>query len=195
VKIVKRGTLKYPDQRELKLALFKVEDKVFRWAEVPSGTLLDGVDYLSEHDAVKGVRVAVECDPGMVGVDFTVIPVEPSPDERAAKRIYEEITIHGWEIGDLPKYLEEIATIVRQETGIEKLVETTNLYLTYRFPRLRFPKQAGLDMTEGGLVLGVIEALEITTKTDLSNLKTKLTEGIEQVKVFSNIPQGPKGVN
>ena len=43
-------------------------------------------------------------------------------------------------------------------------------------------------MTHGGLILGVLEALEPAMKVDLSNLKTKLTEGIETVKVYSAMP-------
>lgn len=193
MRIVKRGALKYPDQHELKLALFQVEEKVFRWAEVPSGTLLDGVDYLSEHDAVKGVRVAVQCSPDMVGVDFTVYPVDPSPDERAARRISEELD----ELLYQPQVIaiERMAAIIQEETACDRLIESVNLYLTYRFPRLRFPKQAGLDLTEGGLVLSVIEALEVATKTDLGNLKKQLSEGIKEVRVYPSMPAGSKGIN
>ena len=71
---------------------------------------------------------------------------------------------------------------------MDKLVESINLLLTYEFPRRLHPKQPGLDMTWGGLSLSVIEALEIATKTDLSNLKQQLTKGIETVKVYSSLP-------
>ena len=194
MKIAKRSLLKFPDNREKTLALFQIEAKCFRWIEEATGKPLNGVDYLSEHDAVKGLRVLVEGDPAYVGVDMTVLPVELPPAERAAKRI---VDLELDELNHIPEAIavEKMANAIAEETAIDKLVEAVNLYITYRFPRLRFPKAAGLDMTEGGLVLGVIEALEISMKVDLSNLKAKLTEGIEQVKVYSSIPTGPKGVN
>jgi len=72
-----------------------------------------------------------------------------------------------------------MAQIIREETGIDKLTEAINLLLVYEFPRRLQPKQPGLDMTWGGLVLSIIDALEVAQQTDLSNLK-EATRGRHQ---------------
>ena len=82
--VVKRAVLKHKDGRQQEFFLFRVEEKVFRWAD-SNGKLWDGVDYTSENIALKGIRVSVDTDPALVGVDLTVYPVEPAPEERAAK--------------------------------------------------------------------------------------------------------------
>ena len=191
MKVINRATIVYKSsgQPERKLALMQVEKSVFHWAEDPSGTLWDGVDYLTGHDAIKALRVFVECDPGMVGADLTIFPAALDPEERAALRIVNEASCIFEEAPGLER--ERIADIIREETGIDKMIESINLLITYEFPRRLHPKQPGLDMTWGGLCLSVIEALEIATNTDLSNLKKQLTEGIETVKVFSTMPTGP----
>ena len=183
--------LKFADQPERKLSLFRIEDKVYRWISSPSGTW-DGIDYLDESAAIKHLRVEVETGVEFVGCDLTIVPVDPSPDERAAQRIIQN---YDEALSVDPVEVEMVAQIIREETAIDSLLESVNLYVTYRFPRLRFPKAAGLDMVEGGLILSVIEALEVATKTDLGTLKKQLTEGIKEIKVYSSVPPGPKGVN
>ena len=186
MKIINRAILRTAEQPERKLALFRVETKCFRWVTEPAGQPFDGIDYLSDHDAIKALRVLVETSPDYVGVDLTILPAEPAPEERAARRIVDDKECIFDEFADLAH--ERIAEIIRQETGVDKLVESINLLLTYEFPRRLHPKQPGLDMTWGGLCLSVIEALEVATKTDLSNLKQQLAKGIETVKVYSSLP-------
>ena len=190
MKIVKRAQLKFSDQSVQSLALFQIEAKVFRWISEGTGQPFDGVDLLSEHDAIKNLRVIVESEPRFVGVDLTVLPVDLPPAERAAKRILETLE----DKVPYPDVLEWAAKLIQEETQIDGLIEAVNLYITYRFPRLRHPKAAGLDMTEGGLVLSILESMEKAQKVDLSNLKKQLAEGIETVKVYSSMPV-PKVVN
>jgi ADP-ribose pyrophosphatase YjhB (NUDIX family) len=85
-----------------------------------------------------------------------------------------------------------MAQIIREETGIDKLTEAINLLLVYEFPRRLQPKQPGLDMTWGGLVLSIIDALEVAQQTDLSNLKKQLADGIKDIKIYSALPPQKK---
>jgi hypothetical protein len=195
--VVQKASLTYPNNPTINLLLFKVEHGVFRWITTNGIPWLDGTDYLDPHDAVKALRVLVETDPLYVGVDLTILPVELPPEERAARRItdryakdlYLSTTIVA---GVLPD-VERNAAIIREETGIDKLVESVNLLLAYSLPRRLQPKPAGLDITWAGLALSVIEAVEVAQRIDLSNLKTELTKGIEKIQVYSTMPpQGGK---
>lgn len=195
--VVSRATLKHPDARMQHLALFQVERKVLRWVIEGDGKPFNGVDYLTEHDAIKGLRVEIESGPEWVGCDLTIIPVEPPPEMRAADLILDGIE-EAFSVkpiaGTRDESRDAIVEIIRQETAIDKLLDSINLYLTYRVPRLRFPKRPGLDMTEGGLILGVLEAIEQAQKVDLSNLKKQMSDGINKVQVYSNMPTPPGSV-
>jgi len=199
--IVQKAILKHPSHSKSKLAvgtrlslsLFRVEPQVHRWILDGPGRPFDGVDYLSAHDAVKGLRVLVEGDPAYVGCDLTITPVAPPPEERAAKRIWTEIG--DWCGGRAVRpesETEAMAQIIREEAGIDKLTEAINLLLAYEFPRRLQPKQPGLDMTWGGLVLSIIDALEVAQQTDLSNLKKQLADGIKDIKIYSTLPPQKK---
>jgi len=177
--IVQKAVLKHPDQRTQNLSLFRLEPSVYRWIIDGPGRPFDCVDYLSFHDGVKQLRVLVETDPAYVGVDLTIVPVELPPEERAARRVSPLCK---------DRDLEAIATIIREETAIDKLIEATNLLLAYEYPRRLQPKRPGLDLTWAGLVLSIIEALEIAQRQDLSNLKKQLTEGIKDIKIYSALP-------
>ena len=122
MKIVKRSLLRFPDKREKTLALFQIEAHVFRWIEEPAGKPFDGIDYLTEHDGIKGLRVLVEGDPSYVGVDLTVLPVELPPDERAAKRIVMEMYGDYVPPESIPYDVERAAGIIAEETAIDRLV-------------------------------------------------------------------------
>ncbi len=188
MKIVNKAVLRYPDGTAQELSLFQVESRVFRWVR-QSGSLWDNVDYLEAAMAIKGLRVLVEGDPAYVGCDLTITPVAPPPEERAAKRIWTEIG--DWCGGRAVRpesETEAMAQIIREETGIDKLTEAINLLLAYEFPRRLQPKQPGLDMTWGGLVLSIIDALEVAQRTNLSNLKKQLADGIKDIKIYSTLP-------
>lgn len=181
--VVNRAVLKFSDGRETPLALFKVEDRVYRWIVEAGGKLLDGIDFLDSTTAIKHLRVTVETGVEFVGCDLTFIPVALPPEERAAKRITALIDAEYGCQGDEP-----VARIIREETQIDQLLEHVNLLLVYRIQRSRLPKPAGLDLAEGGLLLNVIEVLEKVQKVDLGNLKRNLTTDINSVKVFSSVP-------
>ena len=188
MKVTDRALLKRTDQADTVLALFQIEARVFRWIDEKTSAPFNGVDYLRREDAIKGLRILVESDPAYVGADLTLLPVELPPDERAAKRIVMEMYCDHVPTDSIAFDVERAANIIDEETHVTRLIEAVNLLLAFEIPRLRWPKQAGLDMTHGGLILGVLEALEPAMKVDLSNLKTKLTEGIETVKVYSAMP-------
>ena len=190
MKIIHRAQMKFPDQHVQSLALFQVESTVFRWISEGTGQPFNGVDYLRSEDAIKGLRVLVESDPGYVGVDLTVLPVDLPPAERAAKRILETLD----DKVPYPDVLEWAAKLIQEETQIDGLIEAVNLLITYEFPRRLHPKKPGLDMVWGGLVLSILECMEKAQKVDLTNLKKQLAEGIETVKVYSSMP-APKMVN
>jgi hypothetical protein len=197
MKVIRRATLKLPkDGPTLRYSLVQIEEKCFRWIDETSGNPTSGIDYLSEHDGVKALRVAIESDPDMVGADLTFLAVAPPPENRAANRIINKWLERLRNLGyDMMQVMgqNEVEDIFREETAIDRLLESVNLLLAYEFPRLRAPKRPGLDMTHAGLMLAVIEALEVAQKQPLDNLKSKLTEGVESVAVYSNIPMKPGG--
>jgi hypothetical protein len=187
MKIVKKAVLTDKDGGQQHLSLFQIEAHVFRWIDDKSGTPFDGVDLLSEHDGIKNLRVIVESDPRFMGVDLTILPVELPPAERAAKRIFDlDLVDLTYAPGSIA--VERMAKVIQEETQIDGLIEDVNLLITYEFPRRLHPKKPGLDMTWGGLVLAILECMEKSQKVDLSNLKKQLTEGIEQVKIYSSMP-------
>ncbi len=189
MKIVHRSVINFKEGRQERLALFCVEHTVFRWVIETSGKLFDGIDFLDALTAIKHLRVRVETEVKYIGADLTFIPVALPPEERAAKRIINEIVE-----GVAPnKYGEEVvAGIIREETAIGSLLEHVNLLVTYRLQRMRQPKPPGLDMAEGGLLLSVIEDIEIAQQVDLSGLKSLLTGNIDRVKLYASAPTGGK---
>ncbi len=199
MKIIHRALLKFTDQDKKlldtkQLSLFQVEANVFRWITDGPGTPFDGVDYLRMEDAIKGLRVLVQSDPAYVGCDLTVLPVDLPPDERAAKRIIMEMFSDYVPPESIPYEIERVAGVIDEECQSTAMIEAVNLLMAYEIPRLRAPKPGGLDMAHGGLIVTILEVIEKAQKVDLTNLKKKLTEGVEQIKVYSSIP-GSKVVN
>lgn len=178
--ITKRATIKSPVGLIVEMALFRVESKCYRWIETLSGQRSDDIDYLSESDAIRGLRVWADTDPSAVGYDLTIIPVAPPPEERAAKRILRELQ------GEIS--VDEIAEIIRNETGLAAMIESSNLLLAYLIRNLHQPKPPGLDVTQAGLILEVIVALERAQATDLPNLKKRLTETPSEIKIVGSAP-------
>jgi hypothetical protein len=177
--IVQRAIITHPDGKREMLSLFRVEPTVFRW--IDHGKPWDGIDFIEANMAIKSLRMTIESNPSYVGYDLTFYAVEPPPAERASLRI-----------GELPAGLtlpiDSVARIIQEETGIDNLIESINLLLTYEFPRRLQPKPPGLDLTWGGLCLSVIEALEVAQKSNLGNLKAELSKGIEKIHAYSNMP-------
>ncbi len=192
MKAVLRAVLKYPDQREQELTLFKVQDKCFRWVAMPSGRLHDGVDYLDERVAQKALRVYVESDPSMVGVDLTIRPMDPTVAERAAKLCLDKFFEYDYP-GQLGNGLPEAtAAIIEKETRINSLIDAAQTLIAYEIQRMRTPKPPGLDMAHGGLILALIEEIEKATGQNFDNIRKMLTQDVDQVKVFSSMPRGGK---
>lgn len=186
--IINRAALKIRDGQEKKLSLFRVERGVFRWVEDATSEPFDGVDYLSDTDAIKGLRVLVDGDPAYVGCELTIHPVSPPAEERAARRIYEWFDNAGDSAPEI--FLDAISEIIRNETAIDKLTETLNLLLAYEVTRLRAPKPAGLDLVHAGLLLDAVCALERSQAIDLTGIKSRLKQPVERIQVYQSTPQG-----
>ena len=189
--VTQKAVLKYRDGRIQNLSLFRVEPTVQRWIIDDSGKEFSKVHYLSTHDAVKGLRVLVETDPNYVGVDLTIMAVEPPPEERAAHRIDTDYDLLS---------AEAIARIIQEETNISEVVRTAEELLAYLFTRRAifakalFPVQGGMaprDMVMDGLLLGCIEALSKTTKQEYGNLLKILKEPVSNLQVVAALPPKP----
>ncbi len=185
--------------KTIQLSLMRVEKHAFRWIDEVTGNPFDGVDYVEETDAVKALRVLVETDPKWVGIDLTVFPVAPPPEERAARRIVEawrDSMIKRFDLPveqtcriDMSGPINETAEIIRNETAIDKLVESTNVLVAYLVQRIRQPRPPGLDMAQAGLLLDVLTALEKAQNVDLSNIRKVLTQDVTAIKTYSSMPQ------
>jgi hypothetical protein len=200
---IKRAVLKFPDAREQTLFLFRPEQTVFRWA-VDNGRLLDGVDYVTEADAIAQLRVLVEHDPAYVGVDLTVYSMEPSAADRAAKRITGRLfrLMDDYnDIGNPARETELVAQIISEETNIDPLMDSVQTLVAYWFKNRRAfamalypmtPEGAPRDLTGDGLMLAVIEAMQKTAGTTWPNLTKILMEPVSTIKMASKMPT-PKG--
>jgi hypothetical protein len=188
-KAVKKAKLIFPDKREDNLVLLQVEPKVLRW-ETDGGREWDGVDYLDEATAIASIRVLVERDPAYVGVDLTVLSMDPTPAERAAGVI-------GFEFGmtEVPR----VAEIIAKETNIDGLTEHISTLIAYlfrhrpAFAKALFPvTEAGAprDMVLDGLLLNVIQAMEKSTGQTFGNLTKILLEPVSVIQMASKLPPG-----
>ena len=176
--VVQRATLKHEHQGIHNLTLAKIEPTVYRWLD-QDGRPFNGVDYTAQDIAIKALRFTVESEVVWIGWDLTLIPTAPPPEERAAKHIIEA----QWASSQ-----DDIARIIREETGLPQLIESIELLLAYEIPRMKYPKRPGLDLTHGGLIYAVLEALEKTQHSDLGNLKAILREPVNRIQMYSNVP-------
>jgi len=183
--VVQRATLKHEHQGIHNLTLAKIEPTVYRWLD-QDGRPFNGVDYTAQDIAIKALRFTVETEVVWIGWDLTLIPTAPPPEERAAKRIVEQTLSF---VGALSFFdQDDIAQAIREETGLPQLIESIELLLAYEIPRMKYPKRPGLDLTHGGLIYAVLEALEKTQQSDLGNLKVILREPVNRIQMYSNVP-------
>jgi hypothetical protein len=204
--IVKRAAFKYPDGNTIDFALVRREKGDFRWIYSADGSEVSGVVYLSESDAVRAMRVKIDHEPELVGVDLTISAVDPPPEARAATRIWREL----WIRGDLEKDkshfefvdLEPLADIIANETNIGPLTTAFSELMAYiflhraRFAQALYPvtaQGAPRDLTMDGLLYTAIEAMQKSTGQDFSNLLKPLKEPVSQIVGAKAMPK-QKGV-
>lgn len=186
--VTKHALITRPNQPDVRLFLFRVERGVYRWrTDMGQGYRGLEVDYLSESDAVVAIRIMVDNSVDYVGCDLTINPVAPPAEERAAFRVLNEIKL-ARVLNEDAYSQDEIASIIRNETAIDKLTASINILIAYEIQRLLQPKPPGLDMTHAGLLLDVVEALERSQSVDLSQVKAKLKQPVDTVKIYSSLP-------
>lgn len=197
--IKKRATLTHPHRPPQELHLMQIERGVFRWVTISAADRSFGPDYLTETDAIRGIRAEVESNPDMVGVDLTVFPVAPPPEVRAAKAIRDARN----DVNPLFD-VDMVAEIIRKETGIDGLLEHYQAMLAFLFQRRRayaaalFPKVDGMeprDITLDGLLLNCIEATEKSVGQGMDNLKAILNQPVSRIIKVGGGPQNPGKVN
>ena len=190
MKSVMRALIKHADARETRLVLIQREPTVFVWV-TEAGREFDGVHYTLKNIALKALRVAVETDPAFVGADLTIIPVEPPPSERAAKRLAETAS---------EAQAADIARVIEDETNISAISDAVQTLMAYiflhrdAFAMALFPVKDGRrprDLVMDGLLLNTVEALGKATKQDYVNLLTVLKEPVSQLLVAHQVPKGP----
>lgn len=221
MQVVKSASITHPARPTENLSLQKVERGVFRWTVTETGQPWDGKDWLSEQDAIQQIRVTVDCEPEYVGCDLTVREVDPTPDERAAKRVFAICGMDDHEYSPLEdsscrdsiQELQDISQIIRDETNINGILDATETLLAYLFihraafsvalfltTKYGFLLQQikepipGRDLTMDGLILACVEAVEKAKQQDYSNLKKPLTEPISEIAVATRMPKPPKGI-
>ena len=179
MKLIQKARLIYPDQRTQLLGLFQVETAVFRWVVQDTDRRFDGVDYVDKPSAVVGLRVTVEGDPAFKGSDLTILEIEPSPAERAARRIvdnYEpDSTAIDW-----------VSGIIQEETAIDQLREAGETLEAYLITR-----GGQRDLALGGLMLNFLDALEKSGGVKYDAIRRALTEPPPQIIPARSMP-GPK---
>ena len=187
MRLIQKARLTYPDQRVQLLGLFQVETAVFRWVCQDTDRPFDGVDYPSKPEAIIGLRVTVEGDPAFKGVDLTILEIEPSPEERAAKRIEGSVVKEFSDPGHCGaiRSLEPsaMAEIIRQETGLTELLEHANTILAYLLSR-----GGQRDLALGGLMLNLLGALEKSSGVKYDALRKALTEPPPMITPARNMP-------
>ena len=176
MKRIKKARLLYPDIRVKILELFQLGETIFRWRG--SDQKLDKTDYPDEDAAIIGLRVTVESDPAFKGVDLTILPLEPLPEERAATTIFNRF------LSTQPS-VEELETIIRQEIAIDQLREHGGTLLAYLLTHgwVR-------DLALGGLMLNFLDALERSGGVKYDALRKTLTELPMMFTPASQMPGG-----
>jgi hypothetical protein len=180
VKLINRAMLCYPGLRVHSLGLFQVGEAVFRWVVESSGREFTGRDYLDKPSAIVGLRVFIEGNPAFEGVNVTIHSVEPSPQERAAKRILQKYSLFEKDLS-----LDEVCEIIRQETAIDRLRDSGEILLAHLLTHgwVR-------DLALGGLMLSFLDALERSGGVKYDALRKTLTELPEMFTPASQIPGG-----
>jgi len=188
---VKRATLKDPQGIKADFLLQRHGKGDYRWSGV------DTTAYLSEEDAIRGMRATVEGKPEFVGWDLTIMGIEPPAALRAAARLVDKTFHEGWWKA-VDKTLVEAQQVIEEETNSAALVDAVETLIAYiflnrsKFAKALFPTTpAGepRDLVCDGLLLTVIEALEKTTLQDHENLKKKLREPVSQILSARALPK------
>jgi hypothetical protein len=205
VTIVKRAAFAYPDGRKIEFALVKRERQDFRWIYAADSSEVSGVAYLSESDAVRALRVSIDHEPELVGVDLTIIAVDPPPEVRAAMVIVSRYSSGYWDVS--PATITEcvseaISDIIAHETNIGPLTTAFSELMAYvfihraKFAQALYPVTAQgspRDLVMDGLLFTAIEAMQKSTGQDFSNLLKPLKEPVSQVVAVKAMPKkGPE---
>ena len=199
--IVKRAVFKYPDGHEIPFALVKREKTDFRWIYAASGEEVSGVAYLSESDAIRSMRVKVDHEPELAGVDLTITAVDLPPEARAARRIvdhYRDGIAYEISKENLPIAEEIVADLIANETNISPLISAFSDLMAYifghrpAFARALFPVTAQgspRDLVLDGLLYTAIEAMQKSTNQDFGNLIKILKEPVSQIMTAKAMPK------
>jgi hypothetical protein len=167
----------------------------YRWVKAIDQKELDGVAYLDEGSAIRAMRLFVDHDPSMVGIDLTIGDIAPSPEVRAAKQI--DSVFNAGVTGE--EYRHVVAEIIARETNINGLTTAVSELLAYIFRcRVSFaaavcptmPGKVPRDLTMDGLLLAALEAMSKATGQDFSNLIRILKEPVGQILAVHGKPKG-----
>lgn len=201
MQVVKRASMKYPDGHEVQFVLTKREKGDHRWVYAESGAEVSGIAYLSESDAVRAMRISVDHEPELAGVDLTIIAIDPPPEARAARRIVQQYsdefeTAVG--LTDSLRFIDEITELIASETNLPALTSAFSDLLAYvylhrpAFAKALFPvtpQGAPRDLVMDGLLLTAVEAMQKTTGQDFSNLIKPLKEPVSTLMIAKGMPK------
>lgn len=208
--IMKQAVLKKPGLADKQLHLVRLEKGCYRWIEV-LGEKPFGPDWLSEHDAIKGIRVEIETNPEFVGVDLTVTTAQPSAEMRAAESVVEYYETIFATVADInarnpesrSEQVQSVMDCVTYETNLADLLEHFQVMLAYNFRNRRvyaralFPVRDGKeprDLVGDGLLLNCIQAIEKSTGQKLDNLKAVLLEPVSNITVVGGSALPKRGI-
>jgi len=193
---VKRAVLKLPDGRERTLLLVHTDKASYVW-QTPEGRVWEDLSvYADEATAIRMLRVGVDSDPALVGVDLTVYPMDPPPAERLAKRL--SVRYGPWKETEV----EECAKVIAEETALPELLDKTQTLLAYIFKnRLVFamavcpptPGAQPRDLTMDGCLLEAIQAIEKSTGLKLDRLTSELMKPVSAI-IAPGLQKGSKAV-
>lgn len=193
---VKTATIRHSDGREVSLVLMRTGETKYHW-QTPNGRPWEsGVGFENEGAAIKSIRVSVESDPDLVGADLTVKALDPPPELRAAKRIT-DMLLPGKKGRE--KRIKDLSEIIRDETGIDSLVEAVSEMTAFWMARRNtyamavcppIPGAIPRDLKADGLLRAVIVAMQKTTGQNFKNLIAILDEAPSMIVGAGKMPKG-----
>lgn len=195
-RITHRAALKHPDGSTQTLALVRAGRGNYQWFDKVGQVPWVETVYLTDSNAIRAIRVYVDGDPSMVGVDLTITAAAEPPDVRAANLICANDATSP----------DVVADIIDSETNVNGLTRAFSELMAYCFTRRPAfavgvalmtgqapqPNAQHRDLAFDGLLLAAIEALAKATQEDYSNLTAKLKEPVSQLMVMKGSPE--KGV-
>lgn len=195
---VKSALLRYPDGREVMLLLTcqkqprDGEGGQYAWLDTSGREWEMGTVYDEEARAMKQLRVLVETDPGLVGVQLTIKPILPPAERRIAQKVITRYALP-------PKALDDLQEIVARESNLSPLIDAAETLIAYCFrhraifAQAMFPVVDGRlprDVTFDGVLLTIIEELEKSKGQEFGKLKAILSEPVSAIVTpASNVGQ------